>query len=39
MTGTEPTTLPAQPSDPALFEPLSLDENKILSYSPDVRLA
>lgn len=32
MTGPEPTTLPAQPGDPALFEPLSLDENKILSY-------
>ena len=31
MTGPEPTTLPAQPSDPALFEPLSLDENSILS--------
>jgi hypothetical protein len=30
MTGPEPTTLPAQPSDPALFEPLSLTENKIL---------
>ena len=28
MTGPEPTTLPAQPSDPALFEPLSLDENR-----------
>ena len=38
MTGPEPTTLPAQPSDPALFEPLSLDENNILSYSPDVGL-
>ena len=31
MTGPEPSTMPDQPSDPALFEPLSLDENKILS--------
>ena len=33
MTSTDPqTTLPAQPDDPALFEPLSTDENQILSH-------
>jgi hypothetical protein len=31
MTSTDPITMPAQPSDPALFEPLSLDENTILN--------
>lgn len=31
MTSTDPLTMPDQPSDPALFEPLSLDENTILN--------
>jgi hypothetical protein len=31
MTSTDPTALPDQPGDPALFAQLSLDENKILN--------
>ena len=30
MTSTDPNYLPDQPKDPALFEPLSADENSIL---------
>ena len=30
MTSTDPIELPEQPSDPAMFAPLTLDENKIL---------
>ena len=30
MTSADPIKLPDQPSDPGLFEPLSLDENSIL---------
>ena len=31
MTSTDPIKLPDQPSDPALFGPLTLDENKVLN--------
>ncbi len=31
MTSTNPITLPEQPSDPALFEPLTTGENTILN--------
>ncbi len=30
MTSTDPITLPEQPHDPAMFAPLTSDENKIL---------
>ena len=32
MASPDPYQLPAQPSDPALFAPLTRDENKILSF-------
>ena len=38
MTSTEQRIAPGQPSDPALFAPLTSDENKILRGSPDLGL-
>ena len=39
MTSTDPSQLPGQPSDPAMFAPLTTDENSILRRPPDFGLA